>query len=121
MFEQDYLMRTIHDFTRMLARILFGKDTSEYEFTEEEAWEDADLWYRNIRELADKGEINQAENLLYERLDGEDRRYLEMALDFYSHINENDLDYLDDHDFSREEIQEGLDRAMKIYGVEVGV
>lgn len=32
MFEQDYIMRMIHDLVRMLAKLLLGKDTVMYEF-----------------------------------------------------------------------------------------
>ena len=33
MFEQDYIMRMIHDLVRMLAKLLLGKDTVTVSYT----------------------------------------------------------------------------------------
>lgn len=47
-----------------------------------------DRAYRRLKDLADAGDINGAENELYECLDTSDRAYLEMALAFYMYLNQ---------------------------------
>ena len=43
--------------------------------------------------------------------------YLELALTFYLYLNDMDGDYLDDHDYSREEILDGLKSLAEDWGV----
>ena len=63
--------------------------------------------------LIDRGEINEAENRLSELLEDGGGQELELALLFYSHLNEKSNDFLESHDFSREEIKSGLEDAMR--------
>ena len=79
-FEEDYVMRMIKDMVKVLACVVFGKRFTEYEVEEEKA-DDTDFLYRDIIEMADRGKINEAENILLT-----DKRYMEMAMSFYLHI-----------------------------------
>ena len=59
--------------------------------------------------------------MLYEKLESEgaepgDLENLKLALVFYSYLNGKDNDFLESHDFSREEVAEGIQDAMKLYG-----
>ena len=58
--------------------------------------------------LADGGKINEAENLLYANVEPDSKDYLLMGLTFYSHINEYTDNFLSDHNYSRQEIQDGI-------------
>ena len=49
--------------------------------------------------------------------EADDPDYLELALTFYLHLNDMDVDYLDDHDYSREEILDGLKSLAEDWGV----
>lgn len=64
-----------------------------------------------------KGDINGAENELLMNMEEDDPDYLELALTFYLHLNDMDVDYLDDHDYSREEILDGLKSLAEDWGV----
>ena len=86
-FEEDYIMRIIKDMVKALACVIFGKRFTEYEVEEEKA-DDTDFLYRDIIEMADKGKINEAENILLTDMDQTDKRYMEMAMSFYLHINQ---------------------------------
>lgn len=116
MFEQDYIMRLIKEMVRAVLRLIFKSDI---DLPTEELVEDTEKrsMLENLLDMIDNGEINEAENKLYSVLDGEDRQDLEVALLFYSHLNEKDDDFLKEHDYSREEIRTGLMDAAAKYGL----
>ncbi len=119
-YEQDYIMRMVRDMARMIAKMILGLDSPEYTLPEQERdYEEGDRMYRQLAALADEGEINQAENLLSDYLEAGsgDRQELRTALGFYMHINEFSNDYLDEHDYSREEIYQGVEELSARFGV----
>ncbi len=67
--------------------------------------------------LLEQGKINEAENLLFENLDTDNKRYMELALDFYERLNNFEDDFLEENNFSREEIEEGLKEIFKKFKV----
>ena len=68
-YENDFIMRQVRDMTRMLAKILFGKNTATYEYQQEDNYTAADSLYARLITMVDAGKINEAENRLYEELD----------------------------------------------------
>lgn len=115
MFQEDYILRQIQSMAQALAKIMFRKDTTRYELPAESERSAADFLYLRLKKLIGEGELNQAENLLFDQLDTSDLRYLELAVDFYSELNRFDNRYLDAHDFSRSEIQQGLQEISEMY------
>ena len=111
--KQDYLMRMINDVVRGLALVLTGQREVRYELprTEEEKL------YARILEMADRGEINEAENILLGDLSENTPGYGIMVADFYQHLDEFEDDFLEEHDYSREEILEGLESLAEAYGL----
>lgn len=110
-YEQDYVMRMIKDMARALALLIFGKRDIRYEIPEEN-----DL-YTRILQMADRGEINEAENILLTELSKESSNYVVMAADFYQHIAEYSDEFLEEHNYSRDEILEGLESIAEEYGI----
>ncbi len=124
MFEQDYIMRLIREMVRAILKLLFQIDMESP--TEElfEEKEDKET-YRVLRQLIDTGEINEAENRLCDVLErrtgcknAESSARLKLALLFYAYLNEKPDDFLETHDYSREEIQAGLDQIISQFGLE---
>ena len=117
MFEQDYIMRLIHEMVRAILKIMFQieSESPELEMIEKEETQGVT---EQLLSKIDNGELNEAENELYELLSGKTRDHLMMGLLFYSHLNEKSDEFLTEHDFSREEVRDGLERLMKEYGVE---
>ena len=78
-YEQDYVMRMIKDMVRALALLIFGKRDIRYEIPEENARTEEDDLYTRILQMADRGEINEAENILLTELPKESSNYVVMG------------------------------------------
>jgi len=117
MFEQDYVMRMIKELIRIIAIVFFHKDYVVYELPKEGEFSKTDYLYKELLSLIEQGKINEAENLLFEELDINNKQYLELALDFYERLNNLDDEFLEKNDFSREEIEEGLRSIAKEFGI----
>lgn len=113
---EDYLLRSIQDISRLIATLLLGKESVDFEENEEADGEIKNL-YKQLVALAEEGNINEAENLLSEEMREEDKIYLELALSFYLYLNQFDDDFLDDHDYSREEILDGVRMLGEEWGI----
>lgn len=121
MFENDYIMKQIELSAKFLAKLIFGKESPEYKLQYEETGNEtpADLLHLTLRRMVADGQINEAENLLYEQIEKEQTAdNLEVAIDFYDSLSRLDEETLDECDFSRIEILEGLENIKRIYGIE---
>lgn len=70
-----------------------------------------------LQNLIDGGKINDAENQLYEIISNKNMTHLEMGLLFYSYLNDCTDDFLEEYNFTREEIESGLMDLMSEYGL----
>lgn len=120
-YEKDYIMRMIYGITQMLAVILFGRKLDSQEMMI--AYGDEFVGNNDyLLEMVDKGEINAAENRLFEILEnsGMSQDALgSLILLFYDHVNSKDDNFLAKSGFSREEILSGLKDAMSRIGLDV--
>ena len=121
-YEKDYIMRLIHGIARMLARMLFGDEISEdgeiIGVLGESSKESNDY----LRRMIDSGQINAAEEKLFDLLDTsawEARQKAALILSFYDYVNSKDDAFLNRADFSRDEIVSGLEDAMKAIDMEI--
>lgn len=115
--EKDYLMREIKRIAYYIAKRILKKNTVEYDFQSVTQDSDTDLLHKVLMALLAENEINQAENALFEALEADKRMFMEVALDFYSRLNDFSDEQLAAADFSRQEINEGLDEVLRIYQV----
>lgn len=113
---EDYLLRSIQDISRLISTLLLGKERVDFEGREDAGQHAASL-YARLLSLADEGNINEAENLLSEEMQENDKLYLELALDFYLYLNNFEDDFLDDHNYSREEILDGIRMLGEDWGI----
>ena len=112
--EKDYYMRIVHEMVRMLIRLVFGKDIDRND--EEAVPLEVMECYRKLTAMADDGDINEAENLLLDGLDQGSRAYFELALMFYEKLNGKTDEFLEEHDYSREEVLDGIKYVVDYYG-----
>lgn len=119
MYEHDYIMRLVRDLVRFIARVFLSKDEVEYEIQNKEELSETDLLHKRLIFLISQGKINKAENLLFENLDTTNTKYLELAIDFYERLNNMDDEFLEENNFSRQEVEEGLKEIVKRFGIPV--
>lgn len=117
LIEQDYIMRLIKEMVRMLLKILFhiDADTPTAELLNETQEKQT---LDTLLDLVDHGSINEAENRIFELTSYRNTISLETALLFYSYLNDKTDAFLEEHDFSREEIQTGLKTIISQYGLD---
>ena len=106
MIKEDYLIRQIKSFARFL-RKLFKMEREEDKFFSQEMG-DLDS---SLQELLDKGEINKAEDILFQNFSTVDEYVLVVAR-FYERLNTMTEEELEKEDFTREEIKDGLVEIM---------
>ncbi len=116
-YQKDYLMRLIEDIVRIIARIFFGKDYKSYQYVDDMMLSKTDLWYRQMMELVDQRRLGEAEDILFDGLDTQNKDHMAVALDVYMAMNALSDDELDNADFTREEIKDGLKKITQMFGV----
>lgn len=117
-YQNDYVMRTISDLVRAIARLALGKNDIDYHLPPDETDDTAlDQTYRKLKKMVDEGDINGAENALSDELDTGNKAYLEMALTFYMYLNQLSDSELYEADYSREEIAEGIHQVCAEFGI----
>mgnify|MGYP004525570295 FL=1 len=115
--EKDYILRMIKDLTKSIAHLILGKAEIEYELPEDNQYSKVDFLYVKLIELVNLGQINEAEDLLFDEINPSDMRQFEMAMSFYLYLNDFGDDYLERNNYSRDEITEGIKSICEEYGV----
>jgi len=116
MLHKDFLMRQIEGITTAIAELIFNKPSSRYEMQSEVRQLETDLLYVLLCKMLDEKNINGAENLLFETLDTNNSDYLAIASDFYKRINDFTAKELEEANFSRDEITDGMNAIQTIFG-----
>ena len=121
-YEKDYIMRLIHGIARVLMKLLYGYEAEDGDgaivLKEQEARENNDY----LAGMIDAGQVNEAEEKLFDLLDSvgwERREKASLAIAFYDRLNSKDDAFLEAADFSREEIIRGLEDALRLVEMEI--
>ncbi|MDE5557261.1 MAG: hypothetical protein K2K66_02020 [Ruminococcus sp.] len=117
MFEQDYIMRQIQQILKVLVKVLFNVDDQSPSLALIQNVEVKETAGDLLRKI-DDGNINEAENELSKMTDTTTKDNLLAGIIFYSYLNEKDDDYLESHDFSREEVEDGIKNLLSKYGLQ---
>jgi hypothetical protein len=117
MYHEDWLMSQIRLLAAAIARTVFRKDAILYEIQDEAGKSEADELYKRLLQLVESGDINEAEDLLFDALNPDDRTFLLLAVDFYQRLNDMSDADLERCNFSRTEIIDGLSEVQNIYGL----
>lgn len=116
MFEQDYVMRLIKDMVRAILKLLFNIDTESPTVQLLEHKEQKET-LENLLDMVDAGKINEAENRLYDLISDADMESLEIALLFYSYLNDKSDEFLEVNEFCRAEIKSGIENVADLFGL----
>lgn len=122
MVKKDYLERQIEAISNTFAAILFGKDKVKAIFDVEKEEDEMsgsiedDILERMVRVNLSEKKFNEAEDIIFEALDSKKNvRKLLVALDFYNKLEEYDDETLEQNNYSREEIKEGVNKLKELY------
>ncbi len=119
MLKDDFVMRDVDTLVNTIARLVLHQETADYTPTGREEDAEADgLWFA-LDQYIKAGDFNAAEDLLYERADWQDLRYLEMGVAFYAHLNHLSDQELAEGGFDRDEVGEGLRDLAQNFGVDL--
>jgi len=117
--EQDWMMRQVKAIADAIAALIFGKANVSYQIQDEANHTETDVAFLLLNKMLDDGNINDAEDMLFEKLDPNDTNYLLLAVDFYQRLNDKTDDELKLCGFSRDEIEDGLTEVTNIYGIKL--
>ena len=115
-------MRLIHGIARILARMLFNQELEEdgeLAVIMEEAIRDSNDY---LKRMIDAGQVNAAEEKLFDIIESaawDDHQKAALVISFYDYLNAKDDLFLAQSDFSRDEIINGLEDAMKAVDLEI--
>ena len=114
--EKDYIMRMIKEMVSVLFSILLGKQYVSVDEERKNGYEVSGTDLNDLLDMIDNGQINEAENLMLVDIAYSDKKGLAAALLFYQYLSEKKKDFLQDHDYSDEEILEGAKQVLKKAG-----
>ena len=116
MFEEDYIMRQIREMVRMLLKLLFQMDLEEDSEELLRGTKENEV-LRELLEMVDDGRINEAENRVYELCEDGEMANLKVMLLFYDYLNGKSDEYLEECEFSREELKEDMRDLLAGFGM----
>lgn len=107
MLKNDYIMRKIEEWISMILEFVFkiDKTSSPEKLLKLEASKEI---LKDLKSKIDAGNINEAEDALFNLIKFKTKDSLLIGLLFYSHLNEKSSKFLNEHDFDREEIKTGI-------------
>lgn len=109
-------MRLVHEISRVLAKILFNIDSETVSEELESSIEETDVLDQLLK-MVDNGQINQAENKLYDMLESGVPNCIEIAILFYLYLNDKSDEFLKENDYSRGEVREGIEGIAERVGL----
>ena len=114
--EKDYIMRMIKEMVSVLFSILLGKQYVSVDEERKNGYEVSGTDLNDLLDMIDNGQINEAENLMLDDIDYSDKKGLAAALLFYQYLSEKKKDFLQDYDYSDEEILDGAKQILQKAG-----
>jgi len=110
-------MRQIKAIADTIAALIFRKAEISYEIQDEANHTETDILFLRLNKMIDDGNINGAEDMLFDELNPNDTNYLLLAVDFYQRLNSKSDDELENCGFSRDEVEDGFSEIIDRYGI----
>lgn len=120
MITEDYILRMIQEMGQMLARILGSDALDPTDQVQPETLHAGDGlgFLEELKALCSHGQVNLAEDRLFEELDFSAPSALITVLGFYEYVNSFSDQQLEAWGYSREEIYQGLADCGERFGVD---
>ena len=117
MFEEDYIMRLIKDFTRMIAKVVFHADTESplIEFLKDERMRET---ANNIAASIDGGDIRSALDSLDRLSESNTLDDLKLGLAVFSQLSDLDDDALERSGCTSADVTKAFRKFVSAFGLE---
>ncbi len=106
--EKDYILRLIKEVVRTLTSLVLGRKYSQEELLPEDRYGISHDSYEQVKGMVDRGEVNEAENILLDELDAARNESVAKLIFFYEYASGKGDVFLKQHQYSMEEVLEGL-------------
>ncbi len=117
MIKRDFIFEEVEFISKLLYTILFPKHSSGKEFNVNDyKFDTASLELKlRLLDLIKENNFNKAEDLLFESIENDKGQgSLQVAVWFYLQLNNIDEEVLEQNNFSRQEVLEGIREIEKI-------
>ncbi|MDU2499707.1 DUF6483 family protein [Finegoldia magna] len=115
----DWLLKQINVFSEFLQKLFTDMETSRKLNENEEYQKDSFEFERLLENLIEEDRINDAENILFEKLETNNLMYATIATRFYDKLKGLSDEKLQKSNYSREEILQGLNDMCDMFGLEI--
>lgn len=102
--EKDYLMRMIKEMVSVLFSLMLGKKYTSVELENEDKFQVSGRPLKDLKAMIDRGQINEAENILLDEMDYTNQDDVITAALFYQYLSEKEECFLQKHQYSKEEV-----------------
>ncbi|EGS31852.1 hypothetical protein HMPREF9489_0801 [Finegoldia magna SY403409CC001050417] len=115
----DWLLKQINVVSEFLQKLFTDMETSRKLNENEQYQKDSFEFERLLENLIEEDRINDAENILFEKLDTNNLMYATIATRFYDKLKGLSDEKLQKSNYSRDEILQGLNDMCDMFGLEI--
>lgn len=120
MYKKDWILDQIDELVEFLSKVFLNQTNTEY-VPENIVNSTSDELYNSLDKLLSENKINEAENLLFDKIDSKNTKHLSIALNFYDKLNKLSDETLESANYSREEINQGLHDILNVFGIKLDI
>lgn len=115
----DWLLKQINVVSEFLQKLFTDMETSRKLNENEQYQKDSFEFERLLENLIEEDRINDAENILFEKLETNNQMYATIATRFYDKLKGLSDEKLQKSNYSRDEILQGLNDMCDMFGLEI--
>ena len=118
MFEQDYIMRMIHQVIWAMFKLLFQIDVDAAGELPLLPREGDGKRLEELTDMIDGGRIGEAEDIVFDIADEKNPEDVRLVLLFFLRVNDKTDAFLEEHGFTRKELADDLKVILSKYGLD---
>lgn len=115
----DWLLKQINVISEFLQKLFTDMETNRKLNENEQYQKDSFEFERLLENLIEEDRINDAENILFEKLETNNLMYATIATRFYDKLKGLSDEKLQKSNYSRDEILQGLNDMCDMFGLEI--
>lgn len=115
----DWLLKQINVVSEFLQKLFTDMETNRKLNENEQYQKDSFEFERLLENLIEEDRINDAENILFEKLETNNLMYATIATRFYNKLKGLSDEKLQKSNYSRDEILQGLNDMCDMFGLEI--